>query len=86
MSLLFNNLGDNTRTDSLAAFADSETVLIVHSYWSEQFNLEGYLIARHYDFLISRKFNLTSNVSCTEVELRFVTLGEWSMAATFLFL
>ena len=72
--LLLDNLGDYTRTDGFATFADSEAVLIVHSHRCEQLNLEGYLIARHDDFFVSWKFDFTSNIGGTEVELWFVTL------------
>ena len=84
--MLFYNFGDDARPDGLATFADSEAVLIVHSHWGEQFNLEGYLVTRHDDFLVGWKFDFTSHIGGAEVELWLVTLREWSVAAAFLFL
>ena len=84
--LLLDNLGNYTRTDGFATFADSKTVLIIHSHRSEQLNLKGHLVARHDDFFVGWKLYLTSHIGGAEVELRLVALGERSMAAAFLFL
>ena len=43
----FSNL---TRTYCTATFADSETQTYVQSYWVDQFNLDFYVITRHYHF------------------------------------
>ena len=85
-SLLFDDAGDDTRTNGLATFTDSETVVVVHGDRSEQFHLEGDSITRHDDFFVSWELNFTGHISSAEVELWFVALGERSVAATFLFL
>ena len=71
---LFDNLGDNTRTNGLATFADSEADVVVHSDWSKKFNIEGNLVTRHDNFLVCWKFDFTGNIGSTEVELWLVTL------------
>ena len=80
---LFYDLGNNTSTYGAATFADSEAQTLVHGNWSEQLNLEGYGVAWHYHFFVSWQLNFTGYVSCTEVELRLVTLEEWSVTTTF---
>src|SRR5690606_34761832 len=79
------DLGNNTGTNSSAAFANSEALTLIHSDWLNQFNLEGNCVTRHNHLFVSWKLNFTSYVSCTEVELWLVALKEWRVSTTFFF-
>ena len=72
---LFDDLGNNARTDGAATFADSEAVIVVHSDWSVELNLEGDGITRHDNLFFVFELNLTGNVGGAEVELWLVTIG-----------
>lgn len=50
---LLSDVSNNTSTNGAATLADSEVLTLVHSDWSKQLNLEGYLIARHNHFFVS---------------------------------
>ena len=85
MKNLFNDLDYYTGTNCAASFTDSEACTFIKSdcLTKNDFNLD--LVARHDHLGSFRKMNFTGNVRCADVELRFVTLEEWSMASTFLF-
>src|SRR3990167_9188717 len=83
---LLSNLGYNTSTNSTATFADSEVKTLLHCNRCKKLYVEGDCVTRHNHFSVSWKFNFTCYVSCTEVELWFVTFGEWSVASAFFLL
>ena len=78
----FDNL---TRTYCTATFADSETQTKVASNWSDELNLDSYVVTRHYHFNAFWKSDFTSYVEGTYVELWTIVVAEWSVTTTFLF-
>ena len=85
MPKLFNDAYNSTRTNGSAAFTDSETKTLLHSYWMNQFYSHLYVIARHTHFYAFWKITYASYVSCSEVELRSIVVEERSMTSTFIF-
>ena len=84
-SLLSVNLDNNTGTNCMAAFTDSETEAFFNSDWCNQFDIHFNVIARHAHFSAFRQGNDTCNVCCSEIELRTIVIEERSMTAAFIF-
>src|SRR3989338_6157296 len=81
---LHHNLGDDSRSDGLASFADSESHLLFKRDRGDElyFELDG--VARHDHFGLLRKRNLSGHVSGANVELGLVACEDRGMAASFL--
>ncbi|SFL06409.1 hypothetical protein SAMN05518863_11924, partial [Candidatus Pantoea symbiotica] len=81
LSQLSDNISNNTRTNSTAAFTDCETQTLIHSDWLDQSNGHFYVVAWHYHLNAFWQLNVTGHVSSTEVELRTVAFEERGMTA-----
>src|SRR3989344_341292 len=84
--ILLNHLRDDSRPDSLASLANGKSHLIFHGDWRDQFNFESNCVSRHDHFGLFRKGDFSCHVGRSDIELRFVTREERSVASTFLFL
>ena len=82
---LFDDFGYNAGTYCSTAFSDRESQTFFDSDWSDQFDSHSDVVARHAHFCTFWQGQVTSFVSCSEVELWSVTVEEWSMS-TALFL
>src|SRR5689334_20864917 len=85
MVTLFQNFSNLSCTYCATTFTDSELKTFLHRDRLDQLNSEVGVITRHHHFSTCIQFHFTSNVCCTEVELRTVFVEEWSMTATFFF-
>src|SRR5690606_24295680 len=83
--ILFNDLSYDTGTNSLTTFTDSEAETFVHSDRNDEVNLCLNGVTWHNHLTFVGKYKFTGYVSCTEVELRLVTLGARSGAANSFF-
>ena len=83
--LLFYNFYHLSCAHCSSAFTDSEAKTFVHRNRLNQFNLHGYVIARHYHFSSCRKSTGSCYVSCTHVKLRTIIVMERSMTTAFFF-
>ena len=86
LRLILEDLSNLTRTYCTATLTDSELETLSHSNWSDQSNVDSYVVTRHYHLNSLWQLNLTSYVHCTEVELRTILVVEWSVTATFFLL
>src|ERR1700733_1476927 len=82
---LFNDFGYNTRSNRSATFTNCKTQIFIHCNRRDQFNSQINVIAWHYNFSSSWQCYHASNVSCSEVELRLISIEEWAMTTTFVF-
>src|SRR5688572_23835955 len=79
---LLRDLINNTCTYGTATFADSEAKTFFHSDRADELDGHFDVIAGHNHVNACRKCCNTCHVSCTEVELRTVSVEEWRMTAT----
>src|SRR5690606_33043926 len=84
--LLSNNLGNYTSTNGSSTFTDSESQSIFQCNWNYQLYLHSYVITWHNHFFTFWKSYLSSYVGSSKVELRSVSLKEWSVSTTLFFL
>ena len=76
------NCSNTSRSYCTSTLTDSECKTLLHSYWMDELDCHLYVITRHAHLCTSRQVANTSNVSCTEVELRSVVVEERCMTAT----
>ena len=82
-ALLRNNLGDNTRTDRLAAFTHGEVAADFHSHRLVQAHGDGGVIARQHHLDPVRQQHFARDIGRPEEELRFVTAEERRVPSPF---
>src|SRR3989344_850872 len=82
---LFRYLRYHSSTDGSATFADSKAKFFFHGDRLNQFDFESNGIARNDHLLTFGQFDFTSDIGSTEVELRLVALGKWSVTTPFIF-
>src|SRR3990167_7489389 len=80
---LLDNFGYDTSADGTTAFTDSETQAIFHRDGFDQSDSHLNVVTWHHHFNAFWQFAVTSHISCTEVELRTITLEERSMTPSF---
>ena len=83
---LFDDLGNNTGTYSSAAFTNRKPKTLFNRDWGNQFNVHINVVARHAHLCAFRKLQIAGYVSCSEIELRSVSIEERSMSAAFFLL
>jgi hypothetical protein len=76
-------VGTSTRTYCLATLADCKAHLFFERNRGNEFYREFCSVAWHYHFYSSGKSYITSYVCSSNIELRFVTCKERSVASTF---
>src|SRR5436305_608062 len=79
---LLDDAGDDARTDSAAAFPDSETQLLFHRDRHDERDVERYVIARHHHLRAFRQRDDAGHVRRAEIELRTIVGEERRVAAT----
>src|SRR5258705_9975997 len=82
---LFQNLRNYSRSDRLAALADSKPDAFVHGDRLRQFDRNPRVVTRHAHFCAAQQIRRAGNVRRAEVKLRPVSAEKRRMAATFLF-
>ncbi len=82
---LLHDFWDNSGTYCAPTFTDSKACSLVKSNWRSECNNHLDVITWHNHFYSCWKFYRSSYISCTNVELWFVALEEWSMTSTFFF-
>ena len=85
ISKLANDFSNNAGTYSSAAFTDSKTETLFHSYGNDEFYVHINVITGVAHFNAIGKSDDTCNVSCSEEELRSVVGEEGLMTSAFLF-
>src|SRR5947209_8018570 len=72
---------DHSSADRLAAFANGETLLLLHRDRSDQLDVHRRIVARHDHFRAFRQGAVAGHVGGAEIELRTVIIEEWRVAA-----
>src|SRR6201999_1775381 len=80
---LFNDRGNDARTDGAATFADSEAQLLFHRDRNDQLDLDRDVVARHHHFGAFRQLYDARHVRRAEIELRTIVGEERRMTAAF---
>ncbi|EKC69026.1 protein containing DUF939, bacterial, partial [human gut metagenome] len=83
---LLLDLGNNAGTNSVAAFADSETHAFFHGNRGDQLNVHINVVAGHAHLSAFGQGDDAGNVGGTEVELRTIVVEERGMTAAFFLL
>ena len=83
---LFDDFGNNPRTYSSAAFTNRESQSLFDRDRSDQVDRHHDVVARHAHLCAFRKLQIAGYVSCSEIELRSVSIEERSMSAAFFLL
>jgi len=79
-----DDLRNDAGTDSLTAFADSETNVLLDSDRADELNGHLDVVARHAHLDVFRKINRTGDVGRAEVELRTVARHERGASTAFI--
>src|ERR1700691_296041 len=80
---LFQDLGDDARSNGATAFTDSEAKLLFHRDRHNQLDFDGNVVARHHHFSAFRQLHDSRHVSRAEIELRTVVAEERRMTTAF---
>ena len=80
---LAEDLGNDSRTNSSAAFADSELKLFFNSYGLDELDRDGYMVAGHYHFGACGKLDRAGNIGSSDEELRAIVVEEGGVTAAF---
>ena len=83
---LFDDLGNNPRPYSSAAFTNRESQSLFDRDRGDQADRHHDVVARHAHFSAFRKLQIAGYVCCSEIELRSVTIEERGVSAAFFLL
>src|SRR4051812_25231747 len=80
-AMSLDDADDHSSADGLAAFANGETLLLLHRDRSDQLDVHRRIVARHDHFRAFRQGAVAGHVGGAEIELRTVIIEEWRVAA-----
>ena len=75
-TILFDDLGDDTRTDREAAFTDGELRTLLQRHRDDQFHCQVHIVTRHDHLHTLRQGNVSSHIHRADVELRTIPAEE----------
>src|SRR3989344_3560353 len=78
--------GYHSRSNRLAAFANSEALLLLKGDWCDKFYLETHCVTGHNHLRLFRKCHLAGHIGRADIKLRFVAGKERRVSAPLLFL